>query len=44
MIEIIAPHTKSLTRFEVDANLNPYDTANELWNKIDEAFDDIDQL
>ncbi|GAB9473211.1 hypothetical protein Gpo141_00010366 [Globisporangium polare] len=40
--DIIVPAKQLVVRFEIDSALRHFDAANALWDKIDEAFEDID--
>ncbi|TMW57120.1 hypothetical protein Poli38472_003045 [Pythium oligandrum] len=40
--EIHVPHTKQIVPFEVPSSVNAFATTNQLWDKIDEAFADVD--
>lgn len=42
LIDIIVPAKQLVVRFEIDSALRHFDAANALWDKIDEAFEDID--
>ena len=40
--DIHVPAKKQLVRFHIDSTTDHFAAANLLWDKIDEAFDDID--
>ncbi|CAH0479051.1 unnamed protein product [Peronospora belbahrii] len=40
--DIHVPAKKRIVRFEIDPSTDHFTAANSLWDKIDEAFDDID--
>lgn len=41
-IEIHVPATQTITHFEIDPDMDHFEAANALWDKIDDAFDDLD--
>lgn len=40
--DIIVPAKQLVARFAIDPETEQFDAANALWDKIDEAFDDVD--
>lgn len=41
-IDIIVPAKQLVARFDIDPATRHFDAANALWDRIDEAFEDID--
>lgn len=40
--EIHVPATQTIAHFEIDPDMDHFEAANALWDKIDDAFDDLD--